>query len=111
MVSRYTHGSLPFTIACVSKHRYVVKINFVFLVGPQPSATSSGNVEWDFRFCRVGFSNVEKFQIRTFKNADFLDPASWAIFLFEFPEIWVIDGWMDVLQFLQQQRDGGEELV
>jgi|ETNmetMinimDraft_25_1059894.scaffolds.fasta_scaffold168679_1 hypothetical protein len=72
---------------------------------------SSGNVEWDFRFCRVGFSNVEKFQIRTFKNADFLDPASWAIFLFEFPEIWVIDGWMDVLQFLQQQRDGGEELV
>ncbi len=32
------------------------------------------------------FSKSQKFQIRTFKNADFLDPASWAIFS-QIPEI------------------------
>ncbi len=32
------------------------------------------------------FSKFQKFQIRIFRNADFLDPASWAIFS-QIPEI------------------------
>ncbi len=39
-------------------------------------------------FVRVGglVALVQKFQIRVFKNADFLDPASWAFFFSQTPE-------------------------